>query len=158
MYRNAVHPRLHGHCWPLIWLPEGASLWPGQPIYTVYYSSGEIAHECFPYGESVWEQMTACFDKTAADNPSWGRTVCVSAWTWSSACLDAPMHVCITVCIHIQHCTKNTCVLSYLQQTQPLFLILAQEMSLLSKLLYLCVIFSSMQECVGVSVGNHNIL
>lgn len=48
----------------------------------------------------------------------------------------------------------NICVLSYLQWLQPLFLILAQEMSLLSKLLYLYVTFSPMQESVGVSVVN----
>ena len=51
----------------------------------------------------------------------------------------------------------NICVLSYLQRIWPLFLILAQEMSPLSKLLYLYVIFSPVQESVGVSVENRNL-
>lgn len=53
--------------------------------------------------------------------------------------------------------TMNICVLSYLQRVHTLFLNLAQEMSPLSKLLYLYVTLSSMQEGVGVSAVNRSI-
>ena len=94
-----------------------------------------MAHKCFPY---EWERMLACFDKTARDSPFWGRAVCESMPGCS---------VCISVWIHrsIVHCTNNISVLSYLQQIGPLFLILALPMALLSKLLYLYVIFSPVQ-------------
>lgn len=54
-------------------------------------------------------------------------------------------------------CSTNICVLSYLRRIHTPFLNLAQEMSPLSKLLYLYVILSSMQESAGVSAVNHSI-
>lgn len=53
--------------------------------------------------------------------------------------------------------TTNICVLSYLQRIHTPFLNLAQEMSPLSKLLYLYVTLSSMRESVGVRAVNRSI-
>lgn len=113
-----------------------------------------MAHKHIPYGQSVWETMLACFWWNSCRQSNLKEnSLFVYIWvhTWIHACHCA-MHG-----ETIVRCSMRICVLSDFHWRQPQFLILAQEMSLLSTLLYRYVTCNSIHKSI-VIVTNHNIL
>lgn len=83
-------PRLHGRCWPPIWRPEGASVWPGQPVYTVYYYSGKMAQVLSPM-ERVCENacQLVLIKQLQTIHPEGGQCVCEWLHAWMHTCMWA---------------------------------------------------------------------